>query len=105
MFGRPDGLDEPRLTINRRNKNTVHPYSCRLICAYRPTTGYSYSTQANQLEVIMERIQKLFELLAGISAEENARLARAKAIFADNSMDVSTLQIPACWRRKQRVCP
>jgi hypothetical protein len=38
----------------------------------------------------MERIQKLFELLAGISAEENARLARAKAIFADNSMDVST---------------
>ncbi len=37
----------------------------------------------------MERIQKLFELLAGISAEENARLARAKAIFADNSMDVT----------------
>ena len=48
----------------------------------------------------MERIQKLFELLAGISAEENARLARAKVIFADNSMDISALQIPACWRRK-----
>ena len=48
----------------------------------------------------MERIQKLFELLAGISAEENARLARAKAIFADSCMDVTTLQIPACWRRK-----
>ena len=29
----------------------------------------------------MERIQKLFELLAGISAEEDARLARAKAIL------------------------
>lgn len=51
----------------------------------------------------MERIQKLFELLAGISAEEDARLARAKAIFADNAVDVSTLHIPACWRRKQRV--
>lgn len=50
----------------------------------------------------MERIQKLFELLAGISAEEDARLARAKAIFATPSPDVSALQIPACWRRKQR---
>ncbi len=53
----------------------------------------------------MERIQKLFELLAGICAEENAQLARAEADHVDNSMDVSTLQIPACWRRKQRVCP
>lgn len=51
----------------------------------------------------MERIQKLFELLAGISAEEDARLARAKAIFADSTMDVTTLSIPACWRRKQRI--
>lgn len=51
----------------------------------------------------MERIQKLFELLAGISAEEDARLARAKAIFADNDMDMHALQVPACWRRKQRV--
>lgn len=52
----------------------------------------------------MERIQKLFELLAGISAEEDARLARAKAIFADSSPDVAALQIPACWRRKLRIC-
>lgn len=51
----------------------------------------------------MERIQKLFELLAGISAEEDARLARAKAIFEAPSADVSALHIPACWRRKQRV--
>lgn len=51
----------------------------------------------------MERIQKLFELLAGISAEEDARLARAKAIFATPSPDISALRIPACWRRKQRV--
>ncbi len=51
----------------------------------------------------MERIQKLFELLAGISAEEDARLARAKAIFANSSPDIAMLQIPACWRRKQRI--
>ena len=51
----------------------------------------------------MERIQKLFELLAGISAEEDARLARAKAIFENPSHDVAALQIPACWRRKQRI--
>jgi len=53
--------------------------------------------------IIMERIQKLFELLAGISAEENARLARAKAIFTDRNINVAALQIPACWRRKQRI--
>lgn len=51
----------------------------------------------------MERIQKLFELLAGISAEEDARLARAKAIFADNRWDSTALNVPACWRRRQRV--
>ena len=51
----------------------------------------------------MERIQKLFELLAGISAEEDARLARAKAIFANSDMDMNSLQLPACWRRKQRI--
>jgi hypothetical protein len=51
----------------------------------------------------MERIQKLFELLAGISAEEDARLARAKAIFANSDRDMNALQLPACWRRKQRI--
>ncbi|MBL8405970.1 hypothetical protein SDC9_164346 [bioreactor metagenome] len=51
----------------------------------------------------MERIQKLFELLAGISAEEDARLARAKAIFADNRWDATALNVPACWRRRQRI--
>ncbi len=50
----------------------------------------------------MERIQKLFERLAGISAEENARLARARTIF-NGSNTYQELQAPACWRRKQRV--
>ena len=51
----------------------------------------------------MQRIQKLFDLLAGISAEENARLARARAIFAEKETDLAALQLPACWRRRQRA--
>ena len=51
----------------------------------------------------MQRIQKLFELLAGISAAEDARLARAKAIFANNGPDIQALHTPACWRSKQRI--
>lgn len=47
----------------------------------------------------MERIQKLFDLLAGISADQQARLARAHEIFSSNGPDVSALQRPACWRR------
>ena len=50
----------------------------------------------------MKRLQKWFELLAGISAEEEARLARARAIFAP-SPDTSSLETPACWRRRQRI--
>lgn len=51
----------------------------------------------------MERIQKLFDFLVGISVEENARLARAKAIFAQTGPDIASLQIPACWRRPVQV--
>ncbi len=51
----------------------------------------------------MERMQKLFELLAGISAAEEERLARAKAIFSTPGYDLSALQTPACWRRKRRI--
>lgn len=48
----------------------------------------------------MERLQKWFEILAGISHEEAARLAQAKAIFDVPSPDLSTLELPACWRRR-----
>ncbi len=67
-------------------------------------TGYPYSYSRKLPEVdIMERIQKLFELLAGISAAEDARLARARAIFSAPGPDLAALQTPACWRRKQRI--
>lgn len=51
----------------------------------------------------MKRLQKWFDLLAGVCAEEEARLARARAIFSAAGPDVSTLSVPACWRRTQRI--
>lgn len=51
----------------------------------------------------MKQLQKWFDLLAGVCAEEEARLARARAIFSDAGPDVSTLTFPACWRRPARV--
>ena len=51
----------------------------------------------------MKQLQKWFDLLAGVCAEEEARLARARAIFADAGPDVSNLAVPACWRRPARV--
>ena len=51
----------------------------------------------------MKRIQKLFELIAGISQEDIEREARARQIFAARNTDVAALQTPACWRRKRRV--
>lgn len=51
----------------------------------------------------MKILQKWFDRLAGISAEEQARLARARAIFAPHGLDVEQLQTPACWRRPLRI--
>lgn len=48
----------------------------------------------------MERLQKWFELLAGVSHEEHARLARAHQIFAAAGPDLAVLELPACWRRR-----
>lgn len=50
----------------------------------------------------MQRLQKWFDLLAGISADEQARLARAHAIFATGGPDLAALDLPACWRRLAR---
>lgn len=47
----------------------------------------------------MGRLQKWFEILAGISQEESARLAQAHAIFNQPGLDLSGLELPACWRR------
>lgn len=51
----------------------------------------------------MKHIQAWFELIAGISRDEMARLARAREIFASNEPDLAALQVPACWRRPARV--
>ena len=51
----------------------------------------------------MKNIQKWFELMAGISREEQAREALARKIFACTNPDLQSLQKPACWRRRCRV--
>jgi len=51
----------------------------------------------------MKHIQAWFERIAGISRDEAARLARARAIFAASDTDLASLQLPACWRRSVRV--
>jgi hypothetical protein len=51
----------------------------------------------------MKHLQKWFELIAGFSAAEQERLARAHAIFNASSPDLSELNMPACWRRPARV--
>ncbi len=48
----------------------------------------------------MDRLQKWFDVLAGISHEESARLAKAHAIFNGYRKDLSHLEVPACWRRR-----
>ncbi|KFB73914.1 MAG: hypothetical protein AW09_000808 [Candidatus Accumulibacter phosphatis] len=50
----------------------------------------------------MNRIQKWFEQLAGVYLEERRRWALAQKIFGKQRLDVSTLQKPACWRRRSR---
>ena len=51
----------------------------------------------------MNRIQRLFELLAGISQEERHRWVLAQAIYSAPQVDVNALRTPACWRRKINV--
>lgn len=51
----------------------------------------------------MKRLQQWFDLIAGISHDEQARLERARAIFAAEGTDVEALKTPACWRRRARV--
>lgn len=48
----------------------------------------------------MKHLQKWFELIAGISEEEQKRLAQAHAIFGRRGPDLSALSVPACWRRQ-----
>ena len=52
----------------------------------------------------MNRIQKWLEQIAGVSRAERARWALAQEIFGSQRMDISALQKPACWRRKEGIC-
>lgn len=51
----------------------------------------------------MKRLQQWFDLIAGISHDQQERLEQARAIFASNGPDIADLQTPACWRRRPRV--
>jgi len=51
----------------------------------------------------MNRIQRLFEVIAGISHEERRRWALAQEIFGAPRWDSLALRTPACWRRKVNV--
>jgi hypothetical protein len=51
----------------------------------------------------MKRLQHWFDLIAGISHDEHARLERARSIFNASGPDVEMLQTPACWRRNRRI--
>ncbi len=51
----------------------------------------------------MKQLQKWFDMMAGISQDEQQRLAMARAIFGSETPDFAPLQTPACWRRRPQV--
>ena len=60
----------------------------------------SAAEQLKKESVAMNRIQKWFEQIAGVTQEERQRWALAQEIFGTPRVDVLALQKPACWRRK-----
>jgi hypothetical protein len=53
----------------------------------------------------MQRIQSIFNRLAGLANFEAGRLARAHAIFAEADRRFGELESPAYLRRRPRVTP
>lgn len=51
----------------------------------------------------MKKLQRWFETLAGITADELHRLSLAERIYARETVDLRPLDKPACWRRPSRV--
>ena len=47
----------------------------------------------------MVRVQKLFEMIAGITRHERERYEFARAFFGQQPFDCAALHTPACWRR------
>ena len=51
----------------------------------------------------MNRIQRLFERIAGISQGERDRWALAQEIYYGPRVEFLSLRTPACWRRSAHV--
>lgn len=51
----------------------------------------------------MEQLQKFFERLAGVTHEEKRRLAFARQLFGASGIDFEAMEVPACWRRRNRI--
>lgn len=51
----------------------------------------------------MNRLQKWFDQITGITQEERQRWALAQQVFGGQRLDTESLQLPACWRRKARA--
>ncbi len=51
----------------------------------------------------MDRIQNWFDQIMGIAQIEQGQRDRARQIFGASSVDLDSLQTPACWRRSARV--
>ena len=47
----------------------------------------------------MGSVQKLFEMIAGITQHERERYEFARAFFGQQPFDCAALHTPACWRR------
>jgi hypothetical protein len=52
---------------------------------------------------MMQRIQSLFNRLAGVASFEAERLARANAIFADAERHFGRFDSPAYLRRRPKI--
>lgn len=52
---------------------------------------------------MMQRLQSLFDQLAGIHQSEAALRSQAWQIFGENQRLPMAIETPACWRRKARI--
>lgn len=52
---------------------------------------------------MINRMQDIFNRLAGIAILEAERFSRAHAIFVRDEAHLAGLEKPACWRRSPKV--
>lgn len=51
----------------------------------------------------MKKLQRWFEVLAGVDQNELTRLHIALDVYTAPRTDLSPLEKPACWRRPRRI--